>query len=79
LRPAVVAGELWLFDAAMRGIRLPRACKHGWHLAALSAAGPLTVFGEWTGATFDPITAECSGKRYSMTMLGDIPVLADVA
>ncbi|TGE04877.1 SWIM zinc finger family protein [Hymenobacter fodinae] len=39
-------------------VSLPLACDelHGWALRAVSGGHPLTVFGEWTGAAFRPLT-----------------------
>jgi hypothetical protein len=35
---------------------LPPKFKHGWHLAALSHGGALTIFGQWDGHLFTPLS-----------------------
>lgn len=46
----------FLIDKNRRQLALPPAGKANWKLLALSAGGPLTVFGEWDGKHFSPLS-----------------------
>jgi len=53
----VEPAEPWrLRDRAGRLLPLPPGFGHGWQLLALGADRPLTLFGEWDGATLRPLS-----------------------
>lgn len=55
IEPPGPAGGRWrLRDREGRLLLLPPQFGHGWRLLALSADRPLSLFGEWDGATFTP-------------------------
>lgn len=45
-----------LRDSSQRLLPLPRRFGHGWQLLALAGDRPLTLFGEWDGATLTPLS-----------------------
>lgn len=65
-----------LIDAHGRAVLAPRPFDHGWQLLALTQGEPCVVFGEWNGHTFEPLTVEHLGQLYTLTRLGEMPVLA---
>ena len=57
------AGEGWLLaDSAGRTLPLSARGSQGWRLLALSGGRPLTLFGEWDGATLTPLSAWAEGR-----------------
>ena len=87
LRPAVLgpvratidAGQCLLSDTMGRSLPVSPTFRHGWHLAALSAEAPLSLFGEWNGRVFDPVSVQCRGELFALAALGELAVLAKVA
>ena len=79
MRAAITAGQCVLSDASGRSLRVSPGFRHGWHLAALSVEAPLTLFGEWNGRAFDPVSVQCRGELFALAALGELAVLAKVA
>jgi hypothetical protein len=73
----VAAADRWML-LDHRGRRLPvaRSFRHGWSLAALTGGNPVTIFGEWNGSEFDPITVQFGAMLYSLEHIGAMTVLA---
>ncbi|MFG6099542.1 SWIM zinc finger family protein [Leptothoe sp. ISB3NOV94-8A] len=53
----------WLRDAARKVLPIAPGFQRGWELLALSGGYPLTVFGEWNGSTFLPLSL-WSGQQF---------------
>ena len=51
------AGVWWLRDQAANRLPVNPGFSEGWRLLALSGGTPLTVFGEWNGQQFWPLSA----------------------
>lgn len=68
-----------LVDDAGRRVTTPRSFRHAWHLLALAGHEPVTVFGEWNGRTFEPVSVACDGALFTVAAIGDMPVLAKAA
>ena len=64
-----IDGRWHLRDAEGYVLPLPPKFNHGWHLAALSRGGNLTLFGEWNGETFTPLSV------YTLGIFLDLRVL----
>lgn len=77
--PAVREGRCLLVDPEGRVLPLRANFRHGWHLVALSSGEPLSVFGEWDGSTFEPISVSRRGELFAPSALGELAVLAKVA
>jgi hypothetical protein len=43
-------------------LALPPRYGQGWQLLALSAGGPLPLFGEWNGFSFSPLSVHWQGQ-----------------
>lgn len=54
----------WLLEEADSGFTLPieRNCTFPWRLLSISGGHPVTIFGEWSGTTFLPVSAISSGR-----------------
>lgn len=64
VEPPAGGSPLWrLRDRRGHVLPLPPRFGHGWHLLALAADRPLTLFGEWDGAHFMPLSAYRDGWR----------------
>lgn len=50
-------------DRGGRLLPLPQSFAHGWRLLSLAADRPLTLFGEWDGAVFTPLSVDDGGWR----------------
>ncbi len=50
-------GSRLICDSAGNGLPLTPRFKQDWHLLALSGGYPFTLFGEWDGSTFLPLSA----------------------
>jgi hypothetical protein len=79
VRPAMLGGHLFLEDGARRRIRVHDKFQLKWHLVALAGAGELTVFGEWDGEEFEPLTVEHAGNWYTPATLNSVPLWSRVA
>jgi hypothetical protein len=79
VRPVLTNDRLQLEDAAHRRAALRAGFRHRWNLIALAGADTLTLFGEWDGETFDPLTIECRSHLYTIAQLGELAVLSRVA
>lgn len=71
--------RLWLLDEQRRRVPVSASLRHVWHVVALAGSDTLTLFGEWDGESFLPMTLECRGQWFSIAQLGELPVLARVA
>jgi len=54
------AGGWRLRDGHSRLLPLPAGFGHGWQLLALAGDRPLTLFGEWDGATLTPLSVRAA-------------------
>lgn len=61
LKPPAALGEWQLRDWGGRALALPPRFAHGWRLLALTAGRPLSLFGEWDGAVFTPLSVYLDG------------------
>lgn len=62
VEPPGPALNRWLLrDRRGRVLPLPPRFSHGWRLLALAADRPLSLFGEWDGATFTPLSVLQAG------------------
>ena len=66
--PRVREDSWWLQDDAKHVLPISPSFQKGWELLAISGGYPLTVFGEWNGATFLPLSL-WSGQQFHT--LGD--------
>jgi hypothetical protein len=79
LHPVIDAGRLFLQDATLRRVAVADSFAHQWSALALAGADALTVFGEWDGFDFEPLTLECRGSWYTPAQIAALPVLSRVA
>ena len=79
VKPVLLGAQLWLEDAARRRIPVQEKFPLKWHLLALAGAGELTLFGEWDGADFEPLTVQHSGQWYTPARLHTLPLWSRVA
>jgi hypothetical protein len=77
--PSVNDTQMHLIDAAGRRVTLARTFRHGWLFDALAGGGALSVFGQWDGHVFDPVSVEHDGQLFSLAHVGELPVLSRVA
>jgi hypothetical protein len=77
--PIMSGAQPSLQDATGRRIGLVAGFRHGWNLLALARGEPLAVFGEWDGATLDPMTVHCRERWFTLVQLGELPLLSQVA
>jgi hypothetical protein len=77
--PQLDRDRLWLCDAAQRRVPVAASFRHAWPLIALAGEDTLVLFGEWNGATFEPLTVECRGELFAIARLGELAVLSRVA
>ncbi len=62
--PPSLTGSPWrLRDRSGRVLPLPSQFGQGWSLLALSAGRPMTLFGEWDGSLFTPVSIFAGGWR----------------
>lgn len=67
------ADKTWrLRDRAGWLLPLPPKFAHGWHLLSLTADRPMSLFGEWDGARFMPLSV-FDGRWRSMSGWQGIP------
>jgi hypothetical protein len=71
--------QMYFMDTSGRRVAAARSFRHGWLFDALAGGSGLSVFGQWNGHTFDPISVEHDGKLFSLAHVGDLPVLSKVA
>ncbi|MEM8908506.1 MAG: hypothetical protein AAGD05_11715 [Bacteroidota bacterium] len=57
VRPVLQETDLWLIDEQDNQVPTHAKEQVVWQLIALSGGHPITVFGEWTGAVFLPLSA----------------------
>jgi hypothetical protein len=79
VEPVLIGEKLHLEDASRRRIAVHEQCVHQWHLLALAGGAPVTILGEWDGATFDPLTIERADAWYTRAQLNALPLLSRVA
>ncbi|NRB48169.1 MAG: hypothetical protein HRU41_10890 [Saprospiraceae bacterium] len=60
--PILEGEELMLLDQAKGFISLGKPVTASWKLLALSGGHPISIFGEWNGALFFPLTAIAEGR-----------------
>lgn len=77
--PQLIDEQLYLMDPAGRRVPLVAGLRHGWNLLALSGGAPCAVFGEWDGASLEPMTVHCRERWFTLVQLGELPLLAQVA
>ena len=51
-----------LRDAQGEGVLLDVSVEHGWQLVALAGGAPVTIFGEWDGTRFQPLSLWADGQ-----------------
>jgi hypothetical protein len=73
------SGRCELIDAGGRRVLTPARFRHAWPLVSLAGGRPVTLFGEWDGSVFHPVSVEHEAQLFSVTLLGDLPILARVA
>jgi hypothetical protein len=62
LQPPATTADVWrVRDWGGRELPLPPKFAHGWRLLALSGGRPLSLFGEWDGAQFTPLSVNADG------------------
>jgi SWIM zinc finger len=71
--------DTFFVDAAGRRIAARQNFRHGWHLLSLAAGQTLSVFGLWDGHSLDPLTVAHASYLYSLSHIGESPVLSKVA
>jgi hypothetical protein len=79
VHPVIDAGKLFLQDATQRRVAVAESFAQPWSALALAGADVLTVFGEWDGFDFEPLTLECRGAWYTPAQIAALPVLSKVA
>ena len=67
-------GAWWVRDASGAVVPLSKRFQGGWHLLALEGGGPLTICGEFDGATLDPLSARAGGSFFSLVTLETSPL-----
>ncbi len=77
--PMMIDDVLWFRDADGHRLAVRRSFGHAWHVLALGVREPVTVFGEWDGLAFEPLTIDCRGQLFTVSQLGELPILAKVA
>ena len=60
--PLLKKDKLFLIDQNKKQIEVLDRNQLGWKLLALSGGHPISVFGEWTGNIFVPLSAEAEGR-----------------
>lgn len=60
--PSLEQGEIILIDQAKGYVSLGKPITASWKLLALSGGHPISVFGEWNGNFFSPLTAIAAGR-----------------
>jgi hypothetical protein len=79
VQPRLEGERLHLSDASGRNVPVTRNFRHHWNLFALAGGGSLTMFGEWDGAAFEPLTVQRGEELFTVARLGDLAVLSKVA
>lgn len=65
--------QAWFIrDQAGYALPLPPKFEYGWHLLALSQGHPLSLFGEWDGRHFQPLTVWQHGRLLELHLLGGV-------
>lgn len=67
------AGGWRLRDGHSRLLPLPAGFGHGWQLLALAGDRPLTLFGEWDGATLTPLSARAAAGWRDLSAWKGLP------
>ena len=62
ITPQIKNGELILIDKKQKSITAINKGNKGWKLVALSGGHPITVFGEWSGELFIPLSVISEGR-----------------
>lgn len=60
--PLLKKDKLFLIDQNKKQIEVLDRNQLGWKLLALSGGHPISVFGEWTGSIFVPLSVEAEGR-----------------
>ena len=60
--PLLKKDKLFLIDQNKKQIEVLNRNQLGWKLLALSGGHPISVFGEWTGSIFVPLSVEAEGR-----------------
>jgi len=61
VEPPATGGHWRVRDRGGRVLPLPASFPHGWRLLSLAADRPLSLFGEWDGTTFTPLSVYDKG------------------
>jgi hypothetical protein len=56
ITPVIQSGELLLIDGQKKKVSALNKGNKGWKLVALSGGHPISVFGEWSGELFVPLS-----------------------
>jgi hypothetical protein len=62
VRPQVQGNSFFLVDKNEKSLRLDVSENTGWRLVALSGGVLISLFGEWDGAVFKPLSAVAEGR-----------------
>jgi hypothetical protein len=60
-------GQWRLVDGAGKELKISRQFSRGWELLALSGGNSLTLFGEWNGESFYPLSLWLEGKSIQLS------------
>jgi SWIM zinc finger len=69
-------GRWTLIDAHGRRAPLRRSFQHGWSLAAVAGGEGVSVFGEWDGFEFQPVTIQHGEHLYSLDQIEGLTLLS---
>jgi len=64
--PILIDGDAFICDRSTRMIPIAKSFERIWTLLALSGGHPVTIFGEWNGYDFLPLSIWMEGKFYSV-------------
>jgi len=64
--PILVDDQVWLVDRNKKKIPLGNSNTTTWKLLSLSGGHPISLFGEWNGTTFLPLTSITGGRVISL-------------
>ncbi len=70
LIPLQSEGGWMLRDPENRVIPISRQSNQSWKLSALSGGNPITLFGEWDGQGFYPLTVWAEGQMFVLEVIG---------
>jgi len=65
--PLLEKGKIFLIDQNKKQIEVLDRNHLGWKLLALSGGHPISIFGEWTGSIFVPLSAEAEGRLVELS------------